>query len=128
MSDDRGSTTAEMVFVLPLVLTVVLLLAQAALYLHADHIAQATAAHALSATRVQDGTVAEGQTEADRVLDQLGRGPLRSAHVTVDRGTELAEVRVDGTVSSVLPFLHLPVHARSIGPIERFRSSGGVTP
>jgi hypothetical protein len=116
----------EAVIVMPLVLTVVLLLAQAALYMHATHIAQAAAAHALSATRVEDGTVAAGAIEADRVLDQLGRGPLRSAHVTVSRGPERAEVRVDGAASSVLPFLHLPVRAHSAGPTEVFEPGQGA--
>lgn len=105
---------------MPLVLTVVLLLAQAALYLHAAHVAQATAAHALSAARVQGGTATAGQAEAERVLDQLGRGPLRSTHVMVKRDAERAEVRVSGNASSVLPFLHLPVRAHSAGPIEKF--------
>lgn len=113
---------------MPLVLTLVLLLAQAALYLHADHIAQATASHALAATRVQGGTPAAGQSEAAYVLDQLGRGPLRDAHITVNRGTEQAEVRVSGTASSVLPFLQLPVRARSVGPVEKFRPGGGAEP
>lgn len=113
---------------MPLVLTIVLLLAQAALYLHAAHIAQATASHALSATRVQDGTAAAGQAEAERVLDELGRGPLRDTRVTVGRGTDRAEVRVTGTVSSVVPFLHLPVRAHAVGPIEIFDSGGGVVP
>lgn len=115
---------------MPLVLTVVLLLAQAALYLHAVHIAQAAASHALSVTRVQDGTAAAGQAEAERVLDQLGRGPLRGTHVTVDRGAESAEVRVTGTAAAVLPFVHLPVRARSAGPIEIFEpgADGGAEP
>lgn len=111
---------------MPLVLTVVLLLAQAALYLHADHIAQATASHALAATRVQDGTAGAGQNEADYVLDRLGRGPLRDVHVTVNRGEEHAEVQISGTASSVLPFLHLPVRARSAGPLEEFKPGGGA--
>lgn len=105
---------------MPLVFTVVLLLAQAALYMHATHIAQATAAQALAATRIEDGTEAAGQGAADQALDQLGRGPLRSTRVTVRRGAERAEVHITGTASSVLPFLHLPVRARSVGPIEKF--------
>lgn len=105
---------------MPLVLTFVLLLAQAALYLHAAHIAQATAAHALSATRVEGGSEAAGRAEAEHVLSQLGRGPLRDVSVTVARGERRAEVHVTGTASGVLPFLHLPVRARAAGPTESF--------
>ncbi len=116
-----------MVLVLPLVFTVVLLLAQAAVYLHATHIAQATAAHALAATRVQHGTVEAGRSEGDRVLNQLGRGPLRDAHVDLRRGPHLAEAGVTGTAGAVLPFLQLPVRARSVGPVETVTNDRGGT-
>ncbi len=106
---------------MPLILTLVLLLAQAALYIHATHIAQTTASHALAATRVHNGTTASGHREADRVLDQLGRGPLRDTRISVDRGADRADVRVLGTASSVLPFVRLPVRARAVGPTEEFR-------
>lgn len=123
--DDRGSVTVEMVYVLPVLFTLVLLLAQAAVWWHAAHIAQATAADALAVTRVQNGTTAGGKAEADRVLDQLGRGPLRSVHVSVTRGSDRADVHITGTAGSVVPFLHLPVHAHAAGPVERFRPGGG---
>ncbi|MGW8375398.1 TadE/TadG family type IV pilus assembly protein [Streptomyces sp. ODS28] len=118
---ERGSATTEMVLVLPLALLLVLLLAQAAMWFHATHIAQATAAHALSAARVERGTAATGQREGQRVLQQLGRGPLRRPHLAVDRDAQRAEVRITGTASSVVPFLHLTVSARAAGPVEAFR-------
>ncbi|MCI3928829.1 pilus assembly protein [Streptomyces sp. AN091965] len=114
-----------MVIVMPLVLTFVLLLAQAALYIHAAHIAQAAASHALAAARAQGGSAAAGQDEANRVLDLLGRGPLRSARIAVVRDSERAEIRVRGTASSVLPFLHLSVRARAVGPTEDFAPGAG---
>lgn len=124
--DDGGSVTAEMLFVLPVLFTLVLLLAQVTVWWHATHIAQATAADTLAATRVQGGTAAEGQTEADRVLDQLGRGPLQSVQVSVSRGADRAQVRITGTASSVVPFVHLPVRATAAGPVERFRPAGST--
>lgn len=123
--DDRGSVTVEMLYVLPLLFTMVLLLAQAAVWWHAVHIAQATAADTLSVTRVQNGTTADGQAEANHVLDQLGRGPLHGVHVDIARGPDRAEVRITGTAASVVPFLHLAVHARAAGPVERFRPAAG---
>ncbi|MEB8338046.1 TadE family protein [Streptomyces endophyticus] len=127
LRSDAGGGTIEMVLVLPLVFTVVLLMAQAAVYLHATHIAQATAAHALAATRVQHGTVETGRAEGARVLNQLGRGPLRGVHLDLTRGPRLVEVRVYGTAGSVLPFLHLPVRARSVGPVETVMNGSGDT-
>ncbi|MBC2901894.1 TadE/TadG family type IV pilus assembly protein [Streptomyces cupreus] len=121
LRDERGAVTTEMVIIMPVLLTMVLLLAQAAVWWHAVHIAQATSAHALAVARVQDGTVSGGQKEAQRILDQLGRGPLRSAHVTVTRTADRTEVHVTGTATSVVPFLHLPVRTHASGPVEQFR-------
>ncbi|MFE0104480.1 TadE family protein [Streptomyces sp. NPDC059009] len=125
---DGGTVTAEMVFVLPLLFTIVLLIAQYALWAHATHIAQATAAHSLAAARVEEGTEQDGQREAQRVLDQLGRSALRGPRVEVERGADRASVRVAGSASAVLPFLHLSVHAQADGPVEVFRPGQGGTP
>ncbi|MFK0111647.1 TadE/TadG family type IV pilus assembly protein [Streptomyces sp. NPDC091217] len=121
LRDEGGAVTAEIVIIMPTLLTMVLLLAQATVWWHALHIAQATASDALSVTRVQGGTASAGQYEAQRVLDQLGQGSLRGAHVTVTRTTEQADVEVTGTAGSVVPFLHLPVRTHASGPVERFR-------
>ncbi|MFG2943487.1 TadE/TadG family type IV pilus assembly protein [Streptomyces sp. NPDC048282] len=121
--DDRGAVTSEMVIIMPALLTMVLLLAQATVWWHAVHIAQATSAHALAAVRVENGTAADGRREADRVLDQLGRGPLQATQITVARTADHAEVQVNGTATSVIPFLRLPVRTRASGPVERFRAA-----
>ncbi|MFF7982853.1 TadE/TadG family type IV pilus assembly protein [Streptomyces sp. NPDC007901] len=121
LRDDGGAVTAEIVIIMPALLTMVLLLAQATVWWHAAHIAQATASDALSVTRAQVGTASAGQNEARRVLDQLGQGPLRGAHITVTRTADHAAVEITGTASSVVPFLHLPVRTHASGPVERFR-------
>ncbi|CAM5731120.1 hypothetical protein GCM10010390_05490 [Streptomyces mordarskii] len=126
--DDRGAVTTEIVLVLPLLFTLVLVIGQVTVWAHATHMAQATASHALSATRVEDGTAQSGRTDAQHVLDQLGRGPLRSVTVSVTRDADSASVRVEGTATSVVPFLHLPVHAESAGPLERFQPGNQAAP
>lgn len=128
LRDDSGAVSTEMVIIMPVLLTMILLLAQTTVWWHAAHIAQATAADALAVTRVQDGTAAAGEDEAQRVLDQLGRGPLRGAHVAVTRTADQAEAQVTGTASSVIPFLHLPVRARASGPVEQFRPDVQAVP
>ncbi|MBV9162194.1 MAG: pilus assembly protein [Pseudonocardiales bacterium] len=120
--DERGQTTTELVIIMPVLLSMVLLIAQWALWAHATHIAQAAASEALSAARVHGGTVAAGQTHAQHVLDQLGRGPLSAPQVSVTRDARRATVTITGTATSVLPFLHLPVHAEAAGPLEVFHS------
>jgi len=125
---DRGAVTTEMVIVMPVLLTLILLLAQATVWWHALHIAQTTAAHALAAARVQNATAADGRTEAEHVLDELGRGPLRDAQVTVTRTGDRADVHITGAATSVIPFLHLPVRAHVSGPVERFRPAVQAAP
>lgn len=119
---DGGAVTTEMVIVMPVLLTLVLLLAQATVWWHALHIAQTTATHALAVTRTDNGTTAEGEEDAVQVLGQLGHGPLRDVRVTVTRTPDRADVRITGTAGTVVPFLHLPVRAHAAGPVERFRT------
>lgn len=119
-ADQRGAGTVELVIATPVLLLLILLIAQFALYLHATHIAQAAASQALSAARVSGGSTAAGTTEAHRVLSQLGNGPLRTNSVDVRRTATQASVTITGTVTSVVPFLPLTVHADAVGPVERF--------
>jgi hypothetical protein len=101
-------------------LTLILFMAQFAIYLHATHIAQAAASQALSPARVSGGSASAGNAEAHRVLKQLGGGPLRDPQVAVQRGTIQASVTITGTATSVVPFVTLSVHAEATGPVERF--------
>lgn len=119
-ADERGAGTAELVIATPLLLLLVLLIAQFALYLHAAHIAQAAASEALSAARVSGGTTAAGNAEGQRLLTQLGDGPLGEASVDVQRNDSQAIVTITGTVTNVIPFMTFTVHAEAVGPVEKF--------
>ena len=119
-ADQRGAGTVELVIATPVLLLLILLIAQFALYMHATHIAQAAASQALSAARVSGGSTAAGTTEAHRVLSQLGNGPLHTNSVDVRRTATQASVTITGTVISVVPLLTLTVHADAVGPVERF--------
>lgn len=130
-ADERGAGSAELVIVTPLLLLLVLLIAQFALYMHATHIAQAAASEALSAARVSGGSAAAGNTEGQHVLTQLGSGPLRGNSVNVRRGSSQVSVTVTGAVINVLPFATFTVHAEAVGPVEKFTppsSPGAVAP
>lgn len=106
---------------MPLLFTVVLLLAQVTIWAHASHIAQATAARALAATRADGGSVAAGEQQAQSTLDQLGRSSLTGAQITVTRDGETATVHVHGTAASVLPGLRLGIEADAAGSVEQRR-------
>jgi hypothetical protein len=106
---------------MPLLMLLILVIAQFALWEHATHIAQAAAAQGLAAARVSNGTATAGTAEAQRVLAELGQGPLRNATVGVSRDGQHATVQVSGTTTPVLPFLHLRAHGEAAGPVEVFR-------
>lgn len=117
---DGGSVGAELVVATPLLLLMLLAIVQFALWSHATHIAQAAASQGLAAARAQNGTSASGTARARQLLDQLAAGPLRGTVVSADRGAATASVRISGTATPVMPWLHLPVHAEAVGPVERF--------
>jgi hypothetical protein len=121
---ERGSASAELVLVFPIVLLAFLLIAQVSLWAHARHIAHAAAGQALTATRVRDGTPADGQRAAHQLLDQVGTGPLRDTQVAVTRGPEQSTVDITGQATSIAPFLTLTVRAHVVGPTERRTTAG----
>jgi Flp pilus assembly protein TadG len=118
--DRRGAGATELVIAVPVLLFLVLLVVQFALYEQAEHIAQAAAAEALSVARVSGGSVSVGRAEADSVLSQLGNGPLQGTSVTVQRGATQVDVSVSGTATNILPFMTFTVRAQAVGPVERF--------
>ncbi|WP_223199356.1 TadE/TadG family type IV pilus assembly protein [Solihabitans fulvus] len=125
MCRDRGSVSAELVIATPLLLLMLLAIVQFALWSHATHVAQAAASQGLAAARAQSGTAAAGAASAQRMLDQLARGPLTGASVSAERTATSASIRISGTAASVIPFLRLPVHAEAVGPVERFFALAG---
>ena len=123
-ADERGSATVEMVIATPVLLLLILLVVQFAMWQHSVHVAQAAASQGLAAARVQGGTAEAGQGEANVVLGQHTSGVLMHPSVRVRRGANTTTVTVTGEAQSVIPFLHLPVHATASGPVERFRAPG----
>jgi len=113
-----------MVIATPLLLLLILLVVQFAMWQHSVHVAQAAASEGLAAARVQGGTPGAGQSEANVVLGQLTQGVLVHPSVRVARGANTTTVTVTGEAQSVIPFLHLPVSATASGPVERFRAPG----
>jgi Flp pilus assembly protein TadG len=119
---DRGAGAAELVIAVPLLMLLILLIVQFAIWAHASSVAQATAEEALAAARVQGGSAAAGQQRAAQVLGQIGSSVLVSPHITVTRTGATVTVQITGTAEEVLPVpgLAFPVHITVTGPVERF--------
>jgi Flp pilus assembly protein TadG len=116
--DERGS--AELIVATPLLLFLILAVIQFAIYEHASAVAQTTASKALAATRVVGGTSASGQSEAQSLLGNIGRGVLLQPQISVTRDATSARVTITGSAEGVIPLVRLPVSATSSGPLERF--------
>ncbi len=119
---DRGAGSAEIVIAVPLLMLLILLIVQFAVWEHAESIAHATAEEALAAARVQGGTAADGQQRAEQVISQIGSSVLTGPQVSVTMTPADVTVRVTGTAEQVLPIpgLTFPVTATVTGPVERF--------
>lgn len=121
---ERGAATAELVVATPLLLLILMVIVQAALVLHAQHVADAAAVRAVTAARVEGGTAADGRAAADALLDRIGRGVLPDAEVTVDRRSDRVRVQVSGTARRLIPGLTLRVRSTADAPVERFVAPG----
>jgi hypothetical protein len=106
----------------PLLMLLILLVIQFAIWEHAEGIAHATAEEALAAARVQGSTAAAGQQRAAQVLSQVGSSVLIGPQVSVTRTAADVTVRITGTAEQVLPVpgLTFAVSATVAGPVERF--------
>lgn len=118
---DAGEVTST-VFVMPVVLTLILVVVQTALTWHAKTLVDAAASDAVVATQVEGGSEQAGQDAAADLLagstDQL----LSDVDVEVTRTAETSNVRVQARVANVIPFIPVTVRATATGPTERFRS------
>ena len=119
---DQGAGAAEIVIAVPLLMVIILVIVQFAVWYHAVSVAQATAEEALAAARVQGGSAAAGQQRAGQVLGQIGSAVLVSPQIAVTRTAATATVQVTGTAEEVLPLpgLSFPVSVTVAGPVERF--------
>ena len=125
---DDGSTAVELVLLAPLLLFMVFVIVQAALYMHARHVALAAAQQGARIARTTDlsspAGVAAARTATVDYLRQLAGDVVTGDTVTVSRDQSTATVVVRVEAVSIVPGLHLGVSARSSGPVETFVSAG----
>ena len=124
----RGSVSTELVIATPVLLLLVMLVVQFALWEHAQHIAEAAAQRGAETARVAHGTDAQGRAVLQTAITQLGGSLLVDPTVSISRSGDVVTVDVTGSAEAVLPFLSLPVRAVAVGPVERFVPPTGGTP
>lgn len=117
-TSERGSTSIQMVMLLPAVFSVLFLGLQAALYYYAATVASAAAQDGarVAAAYGSDGTTA-GVSTAVSALDQ-SHGSLQNYTVTAAANPAGPEVTVTGTSLSVIPGMTFPVTRSASLPWE----------
>jgi Flp pilus assembly protein TadG len=120
--NERGSATIEAVLTVPVLLLLILMVIQFGLWYHASHTAKAAAQEGVRAARIEGATATAGHERAARFMANAAPTLVHEVTVNATRDNEHARVEVNGSVQSLIPGLHLSVHAEAQSPVERFRS------
>ena len=116
--EEGGLTSTELAVIMPVLIALVLVPFQVALWWHADQIADAAAREAVDAAQVAGAGEEDGIRAAEWFLDAAGN--ITEAQVTVTRTTDTVSVEVTGRAPRLVPGFDWQVTARAAGPIERF--------
>jgi Flp pilus assembly protein TadG len=117
---DRGSTSIQMVLLMPALFSILFLGMQGALYYHARTVAIASAQEGARAAAGENGSAAAGAGAARSfIADAGGDGVLPRATVTGSRSATTATVTVRGRAMSVIAGWSLGITARASAPVER---------
>jgi Flp pilus assembly protein TadG len=117
---ERGSSSIQMVMLMPALFSIMFLGMQGALYYHARTVAIAAAQEGARAVGSQNGTAAEGVSAASSfVSDAGGKDVLPGAHMTGGRSATTATMTVTGTSLSVIPGWSPAVSQSASVPVER---------
>jgi Flp pilus assembly protein TadG len=116
-ASDRGSVSVEAAVLLPLLLLVFLATVQLGTVFYARAVASSAARQGLDATRVVEGSEANGREAALGFLANVHAG-LRDPGVTAERDAELATVTVSGEVISVVPLWRPQVSVTVTATVE----------
>jgi sensor c-di-GMP phosphodiesterase-like protein len=115
---ERGLTSTELAVVMPVIIALVLVPFQVALWWHARQVAEAAAREGLDAAQVVAATEDDGIRAAEWFLDAAGN--LTEPDVSVTRTADTVTVDVTGRAPRIIPGLDWQVTAHASGPVERF--------
>jgi len=122
--DDRGSTTVEAVLVIPVLMLLLLVAVQLALWSHASQVVHTAASEGDASARSYGGGSQLGEARAHQVLGASQSTVIGPAvQVTVLPGDEV-KVTVTAKAVSILPGIQFPVSATQAGTIQEFRGNG----
>ncbi|CCH75950.1 TadE family protein [Nostocoides japonicum T1-X7] len=118
--NERGSTSVQMVLLMPALFAVMFLGMQGALFYHARTVALAAAQEGVRTAAGLDGTGAAGSQDAYAFVDAAGGDDvLIGARVIASRSATNATVTVSGRSLSVVPGWRPTVTQSASAPVER---------
>jgi Flp pilus assembly protein TadG len=121
---ERGDVALEMVLLAPIIIFMIFVVIQFALWYHARHVVTAAAQEGARVARAANTSAAAaeqaGRDRAYTFIDTLGGSIVEDPNVVVNRGVATVSVRVTGTAIHIVPGLRLQVRGQSVGPVERF--------
>lgn len=119
-----GDVALEMVLLAPIIIFMIFVVIQFALWYHARHVVTVAAQEGARVARAANTSAAAaeraGRDRAYAFIDTLGGSIVEDPNVVVNRGVATVTVRVTGTAIHIVPGLRLQVRGQSAGPIERF--------
>lgn len=117
---ERGSSSIQMVVLLPVMFAIMFTGMQAALWYHARAVAISAAQEGARRTGAQHGTVGGGVAAATSfITDAGGDDVLADTRVRGSRGAIRATMTVTGHSLSVIPGWHVTVRQSASVPVER---------
>jgi hypothetical protein len=111
------------VLVIPVVMLILVVVIQFALWAHAAEATQLAAAVGDRVARSANGSSGQGLAQADAIVSRLGSDVQSGSAVVSVTGDEQVRITVTGSALSIMPGLSLPVSATQVGPIQEFRGS-----
>jgi len=115
---ERAIATIEMAILTPVMLLLVTVSCQAALWQEADHVALAAAESGVAAGAQVGGSPAGARGEAISAASQMGAGVLISPDANVTESGGLVTVTVTGESEQLVPGIPVSVTASASAPIE----------
>lgn len=115
---DRGEATTQLVILVPVLLLLVFLGVQSAIYFHAANVAAAAAAQGAAAGSPLGAGTEAARTVAIQTIAELDAHSVGSPSVTSAEG--FVEVTVEIEVPRIVPFFPASVRRSALEPIERF--------
>jgi hypothetical protein len=115
---ERAIATIEMAILTPVMLLLVTVSTQAALWQEADHVALAAAESGVAAGAEMGGSPVSAKGEALSAASQMGSGVLISPGASVTESGGLVTVTVTGQSEQLVPGIPVSVSASASAPLE----------